>query len=340
MNKLFLIILLLMPNLAHAVTLEVSTSGATSNLGIGTTYTGNKLTVAGATAIGSTYQYSAAPTNGLLVAGNVGIASVAPGQALDVTGIVRSSSGFQSLANGIATVSTNQGIGFDPVNNVYTTPKLILNTTGNVGINTSTSNFNLQVAGSLGTNSFTLNNGATTGYVLQTNSVGVGTWVSPTSIGAGGGLSGHTTNKIAKATSSTTIGDSQIFDNGTNIGIGSTNPGVFLDVAGAIRSTGAGNTLLNPTGGNVGIGTATPGVLFDVNGAIRSIGSGDTLLNSTSGNVGIGTASPAYAGLTVGTGKGVQLVGVGTTVPQQLCKDAAGHIGYFNGAWSSTCTAP
>lgn len=55
--------------------------------------------------------------------------------------------------------------------------------------------------------------------------------------GISGSISGLTTNKLPKATSATTIGNSNIFDNGTNVGIGSTVPGKFFDVAGDIRSS-------------------------------------------------------------------------------------------------------
>jgi hypothetical protein len=41
-----------------------------------------------------------------------------------------------------------------------------------------------------------------------------------------------TTNYVSKFTSGTTIGNSQIFDNGTNVGIGTTSPGAKLDVSG------------------------------------------------------------------------------------------------------------
>ena len=45
-----------------------------------------------------------------------------------------------------------------------------------------------------------------------------------------------TTNYIPKATGSTTLGNSLIYDNGTNVGIGTTTLGAKLDVAGNIRT--------------------------------------------------------------------------------------------------------
>jgi hypothetical protein len=51
------------------------------------------------------------------------------------------------------------------------------------------------------------------------------------------GVSG-TTNYVAKFTSSSAVGNSIIFDNGTNVGIGNNNPNVALDVTGEIAIRG------------------------------------------------------------------------------------------------------
>jgi hypothetical protein len=45
-----------------------------------------------------------------------------------------------------------------------------------------------------------------------------------------------TTNYLPKFTGASTIGNSLVFDNGTNVGIGTASPGYLLDVAGASRS--------------------------------------------------------------------------------------------------------
>jgi hypothetical protein len=59
--------------------------------------------------------------------------------------------------------------------------------------------------------------------------------VTAASNGTGGGVGGSgTTNYIPKFTATTTIGNSQIFDNGTNIGIGTTSPTTKLDVRGRV----------------------------------------------------------------------------------------------------------
>jgi hypothetical protein len=68
----------------------------------------------------------------------------------------------------------------------------------------------------------------------------------------GSGISGLTTNYVPKATSATAIGNSQIFDDGTLVGVGTATPttGFKLDVNGRLKATsinfGTSNTL-NPT---------------------------------------------------------------------------------------------
>ena len=59
-----------------------------------------------------------------------------------------------------------------------------------------------------------------------------------TSWGQVSGVNGSgATNYVTKWTSSSALGNSLIFDNGTNVGIGTTTPGQKLDVNGTIRST-------------------------------------------------------------------------------------------------------
>jgi len=100
-----------------------------------------------------------------------------------------------------------------------------------------------------------------------------------------------TTNYVSKFTGSTSLGDSQIFDNGTNVGIGTTSPSNKLDVSGTARATSTMTaTKLIPTG-NVTTGNGmylptTNTVAFSTNG-------GERLRITAGGNVGIGTTSPS-----------------------------------------------
>ena len=64
-----------------------------------------------------------------------------------------------------------------------------------------------------------------------------------------------TTNYVIKATG-TALGNSLIWDNGTNVGIGNTNTSYTLDVSGSLRSTTS--AYFATTSGSVGIGTTIP----------------------------------------------------------------------------------
>jgi hypothetical protein len=103
------------------------------------------------------------------------------------------------------------------------------------------------------------------------------------------GASG-TTNRVAKFTGPASLGDSQIFDNGTNVGIGTTSPSQKLVVNGRIRVT-----TNNSDGGDMAVDDG--GLSFSTNNSTAPITfkrnnySAESMRITSTGNVGIGTTS-------------------------------------------------
>ena len=205
---------------------------------------------------------------------------------------------------------------------------------GNVGIGDTTPDHKLDVAGNIGLDASSyINYGdtdGTSGYGFRDNSGTVefknsgGSW---TAIPTSSGLSGSgTSSYIPKFTGSTTLGNSLIYDNATNIGIGTTGPDRLLDLLHAsspqlrltqsdgsvyadFQTTSGGDLIMNvdgvsnqlvlDNGGNVGIGTAAPVFGLD-------LGSG------TFGTSGSLYATTTYStSLNVGTSNGFQVSSAG-----------------------------
>jgi len=109
--------------------------------------------------------------------------------------------------------------------------------------------------------------------------------------GIPGGISGSgTANYIAKFTGSDTLGDSAIYEEAGNVGIGTASPGARLEVNGQVKVTGgspaAGKVLTSDAGG---LATwQTPSIGGDSDWLI----SGSDMYSIPSGNVGIGTTTP------------------------------------------------
>jgi hypothetical protein len=123
---------------------------------------------------------------------------------------------------------------------------------------------------------------------------------------ASGSVSG-TTSYVPKFTSANVIGNSQIFDNGTNVGIGTASPAselhVYSTVSPQLRIEGSSDAYLalyrsNVYGGYIGLGSAGNNDIYVYNansGAFRvglTNGNLQALYVSPSSNVGINETSP------------------------------------------------
>jgi hypothetical protein len=122
--------------------------------------------------------------------------------------------------------------------------------------------------------------------------------------GAGGGSIGGsgTMNYVPKFTAASIIGNSQIFDNGTSVGINTTSPSYKLHTIGTgyfsgNLSSAAQLRLEQSAGGSIVVGSRSAGTdfqLYNTGNVFRIYdGTRDALNVNTNGDVGIGTASPA-----------------------------------------------
>ncbi|MBL7813921.1 MAG: tail fiber domain-containing protein [Saprospiraceae bacterium] len=110
---------------------------------------------------------------------------------------------------------------------------------GNVGIGTETPTSELDVEGKTRTVNFQMTDGATNGYLLQSDVDGNATWINPNTITFGESdpkVGTLTTNYLPKW-NGTSLANTQIFDDGSKVGIGTTNPSVKLEVEGTTKTT-------------------------------------------------------------------------------------------------------
>jgi hypothetical protein len=198
-------------------------------------------------------------------------------------------------------------------------------TTGNIGIGTTSPNEKLTIVGNLsatGTGAIKTVNANTTSddvLVLGANNVIEKRTLTLWNAGSSGLLgNGLTTNYITKYGTSNDLLNSQIFDNGTNVGIGTSSPSTRLHVSSTnIFGATIENTTVNPTNvadadnftlfknyygntqisnwQNVGMRIGSRTTANGGTGQIVFTTGNDTerMRLDASGNVGIGTSSPS-----------------------------------------------
>jgi hypothetical protein len=163
---------------------------------------------------------------------NVGIGTNSPSEKLDVNGRVRVQ-GFQMTTGGTeGYVLKSNNVGMATWVNPTTLPNANWTTsginqyaalTGNVGIGTSTPSERLDVSGKIKADKFIMNTGASAGKVLKSDAVGEAFWTDISTVEVDPSVGTIGNNILSKWNGSQLI-SSTIFDNGTRIGIGTTNP--------------------------------------------------------------------------------------------------------------------
>ena len=257
------------------------TTGVTGTLpiangGTGTTtgsITGSSALTIAAGGTNQNVTISPSGTGNTILNGNVGIGTTAPSTKLDVLGEVSFgtpdkvyiTNGEIKLTNtGLAHWSIfnrDAGSGNFEINNtsallgtgqVGTNVLTIDKTTNNVGIGTAAPSTKLHVAGS-----FRLENGTqAAGRVLTSDAAGVATWQTA----SGGSLPSGTSGQTLRHDGTNWIANSNIFNNGTNVGIGTAVPNAPLQLG---NSTGNRKFVLWEDANNdhqfygLGINTAT-----------------------------------------------------------------------------------
>ncbi|HYV92654.1 MAG TPA: kelch repeat-containing protein [Chitinophagales bacterium] len=189
-------------------------------------------------------------------AGNVGIGVTAPTQKLEVNGTTKTSnfrmtngasngyvlqgdaSGNASWVNpsSFSSSETDPQVSSSASNSVpkwngSTLTDGTITDNGNIGIGVTSPSQKLEVSGTTKTTNLIMTNGANSGYLLQSDSMGNASWVNASSLETDPEVSSSSQNSIPRWNGST-LTDGSIYDNG-NVGIGISSPGAsaILDVS-------------------------------------------------------------------------------------------------------------
>ncbi len=309
----------------HSGTEERMRIDSSGNVGIGTTTPWAKLSVKGSgTSTGKALAISDSANVTRMVVqdnGNVGIGTTNPGSPLEVA-TTRSDiagsgaitiNGTQKYSFRATSAAPANGFAIDSYNGAVWSTPFVINNTGNVGIGTTNPANTLDIGNGGGIH-ITSGVPASTAYALY-NNAGTLTW-NGIALGTGSSVSG-TTGYVPKFTASNALGNSAIFQSGSNVGIGTTTPAFPLEIRSTVNGTvnidgdtSLANNLLTFSDnrnqkGYVGLSKANGALINDVQDdfVVRSDtnllfgagGSTERMRITSAGNVGIGTTNPSSA---------------------------------------------
>ena len=259
--------------------------------------------------------------------GNVGIGTTSPQaktrifNSLNQDGLVVENSSASFLYSAIFANNTSTTNGNLLRLRSSGSDKMLVLGNGNVGIGTTTPQYKLDVNGDTrvaGAYYDSNNAPGTSGQILSSTATGTN-WISGSAIPGVPDGSG-TTNYLARWTDADTLGIGTTYDNGTNVGIGTTSPSGRLTIGSGVATDNS--TMFNVNGqyNDVGFNGGTSGLLtqgvwsfinsgtwdqtrfyvqdqnnsnsrltFDFKGNGGNI---NILAGTSSGNVGIGTTNP------------------------------------------------
>jgi len=268
--------------------------------------------------------------------GNVGIGTTSPGAKLHVDNssadaVIRLSKGSSTIGN---IDFVNEGNRFSIQDDG--SRRLVIDTDGNVGIGTTSPYGKLNIIPSSNPTTPTDANQLTIGESSSNSfyNLRIGYFLS-------GGVYKSSIQSIAGGTGNTLV----LNGDGGNVGIGTTNPGVKLDVAGDVRTstryllnTGTANEdgaigFWDGSNFRIESGSAKPMLITSYQGNVNIGMSGGTTMNITSssanvtGVISYGNASASRGALSYGTSGLITLEAVSTNTDIAIIPSGTGNVG-------------
>src|SRR3989344_5766800 len=193
--------------------------------------------------------------------------------------------------------------------------RITIKSGGDVGIGTANPGAKLEVNGQVKITGGTPGSGK----VLTSDAAGLGSWQT-----ASGGLSGSgSTNYMAKFTAGTTIGNSQIFDNGTNVSVGTNNPSYNLD----IYSTGLGTLRIDGLNNSTVLGGPSPAITFRNRSTVNGNVTGTIWFNNSTNDVTTAIAASTDEASGNGSRKGTIAFFTKSGVAESMRINSSGDVG-------------